>query len=193
MKTICVYGGSNPGQRAAYLQAAGDLGDELARRGIGLIYGGGSAGLMGRIADRVMASGGEAVGIIPRSLLHIEPPHTGLSELKVVGGMHERKALMVARSDGFIALPGGLGTLEELLEILTWAKLGFHQKPCAALNVCGYYDGLAALLKRAAAEEFLGPEDCGLMIMDDDPARLLGRMTQFTAQRQPQRRARDSG
>ena len=179
MKKICVYCGSKPGKRAGYLTAADELGNELVRQGIGLVYGGGRTGLMGRIADCVVKNGGEATGIIPRSLTHKEAPHEGLSALKIVGSMHERKALMAELSDGFIAMPGGLGTLEELFEALAWAQLGFHQKPCAVFNACGYYDNLAVLLDQAVAEGFVKPTHRGLMIMDDDPARLLQRMGQF--------------
>lgn len=181
MKRICVYCGSRPGKRAEYLEAADALGDQLVAHGIGLIYGGASIGMMGRIADRVIGHGGEVIGVIPRALSEREVVHSGLSELKVVETMHERKALMAEWSDGFIAMPGGLGTFEELLEALTWAKLGFHQKPCAALNVRGYYDGLAAFLEQAVAEGFAKPADLGLMIMEDAPARLLQRMREFIA------------
>ncbi len=183
MKRICVYCGAKPGARAGYLQAADDLGDALLSRGIGLVYGGGRTGLMGRIADRVAGGGGEAIGIIPQSLLDKEVAHDGLSELKVVAGMHERKALMAELSDGFIAMPGGLGTLEELFEALAWAQLGFHQKPCAVFNACGYYDNLAGFLDHAVAEGFVKSKHRGLMIMEDNPARLLERMAQFVAAR----------
>ena len=178
---VCVYCGSRAGRRVAYREAADALGGELARRGIGLVYGGASIGLMGRIADSVVAHGGEAIGIIPRSLAEREVVHGRLSELKVVGSMHERKALMTELADGFIAMPGGLGTLEELLEVLTWAKLRFHQKPCAALNIDGYYNGLATVLAHAVGEGFANPADRDLLIMDDQPARLLQRMNAFIA------------
>ncbi len=180
MKTICVYCGSRGGKPPAYRQAAERLGAQLVQRGIGLVYGGGRSGLMGQIADCVIAGGGQVIGIIPQSLTHKEVAHAGLSELKVVGGMHERKALMEKLSDGFVAMPGGLGTLEELLEALTWAQLGFHQKPCAVLNVNGYYDRLAALLAHATSEGFVKPQHRDLLISDSDPARLLQRMQQFT-------------
>ncbi len=179
MKRICVYCGSRPGNRPEYLQAADDLGAELARQDIGLVYGGASIGLMGRIADRVVDDGGEAIGIIPRALMRREIVHGRLSELKVVDSMHERKAMMADLADGFIALPGGLGTLEELLEALTWAKLKIHRKPCAALNVAGYYDSLAATLDMIVAQDFAKPADRALMMMDEQPARLLQRMREF--------------
>lgn len=183
MKKICVYCGSRLGGRAEYLTAADDLGDVLARQGIGLIYGGASIGLMGRIADRVIECGGEVIGIIPKALAEREIIHDRLSELKVVGDMHERKSLMAELADGFIAMPGGLGTLEELFEILTWAKLNFHQKPCAALNVGGYYDCLAALIDQAVTEGFAKPADRELLILDDNPARLVQHMHDFIAAR----------
>ncbi|MGI9310655.1 MAG: TIGR00730 family Rossman fold protein [bacterium] len=184
MKRICVFCGSKPGRLPGYVESADALGAELARTGVGLIYGGGSTGMMGRIADSVIAHGGEAIGIIPRSLLRIEVVHRSLSELKVVETMHERKALMAELADAFIALPGGLGTLEELLEMLTWAKLKFHNKPCAVLNACGYYDALGATIDQAIAEGFAKPADRKLMIVDDDPARLLRRIAESVAQKQ---------
>ena len=181
MKRICVYCGSRRGKRSGYLEAADELGNELAGQGIGLVYGGGRNGLMGRIADSVIRNGGEVIGIIPESLLSKELAHDGLDELKVVGNMHERKALMMELSDGFIAMPGGLGTLEELFEVLAWGKLGFHHKPCAVLNSCGYYDSLVALLEQSVTEGFLKPAGRDLLMMDDKPARLLRRMAQFAA------------
>ena len=181
MKKICVYCGAKPGKHAHYLKAADDLGNELLRRGIGLVYGGGSTGLMGRIADCVVGGGGEVIGIIPQSLMDKEVAHNGLSELKVVGSMHERKALMAQSSDGFIAMPGGLGTMEELFEVLAWSQLKFHQKPCAVFNPHGYYDSLAEFLNRAVTEGFVKSSHRDLMIMEDKPARLLERMEQFVA------------
>ena len=152
---ICVYAGSNPGAKAAYAEAAGDLARLLAERGIGVVYGGGKVGLMGILADTALAAGGEVIGVIPQDLIDREIGHTGLTELHVVGSMHERKALMAELSDGFVALPGGAGTLEELIEIYTWSQLGLHDKPMGVLNVAGYYDGLAALLDHAVQEGFL--------------------------------------
>lgn len=185
MKRICVYCGSSPGRRAGYLQAAGALGHELVKRGIGLVYGGGSIGMMGRVADTVLDGGGQVVGVIPRGLFREEAVHTRLSELKVVRDMHERKALMMDLADGFIALPGGLGTLEELFEILAWAKLRIHRKPCAVLNACNYYDGLAALLDQVVAEGFAKPLHRDSLIIEAQPARLLRRMRDASVQESP--------
>ena len=152
---ICVYAGSNPGRDPAYAQAAGDLARVLVERGIGVVYGGGKVGLMGAVADAALEAGGEVIGVMPQGLVDREIGHAGLSDLRVVGSMHERKALMAELSDGFVALPGGAGTLEELIEIYTWSQLGLHSKPLGALNVRGYYDGLAALLDHAVEEGFL--------------------------------------
>ena len=152
---ICVYAGSNPGANPAYGEAAADLARLLASRGIGVVYGGGKVGLMGILADTALAAGGEVIGVIPQDLMDREIGHAGLTELHVVGSMHERKALMAELSDGFVALPGGAGTLEELIEVYTWSQLGLHAKPMGVLNVAGYYDGLAALLDHAVQEGFL--------------------------------------
>ena len=179
MKRICVYCGARSGKRTDYLTAADALGNELLERGIGLVYGGGRIGLMGRIADCVVAGGGEVIGIIPKSLSTREVAHDKISELKVVDNMHERKALMAKFSDGFIAMPGGYGTLEELFESLAWSQLKFHKKPCAVFNACGYYDGLAEFLNKVVAEGFVKQANRDLLIMEDDPARLLHRMEQF--------------
>ncbi len=179
MQRICVYCGSKPGIRPEYRVAADELGDELVRRGIGLVYGGGKFGLMGQIADRVMDGGGNVIGVLPNMLTSQEVAHSGLSELRMVDDMHARKALMMELADGFIALPGGMGTLEELFEVLTWAQLKFHYKPCAVLNVCGYYDRIAAILDYAVAEEFVKPHHRELLLMDSKPDRLVQRMTQL--------------
>ncbi len=181
MKRICVYCGAKSGKRTDYLKAADSLGNELLARGIGLVYGGGRIGLMGRIADCVVAGGGEVIGIIPRSLSNREVVHDKISELKVVDNMHERKALMAKLSDGFIAMPGGYGTLEELFEALAWSQLKFHKKPCAVFNACGYYDSLAKFLDQVVAEGFVKPSNRDLMIMEDNPARLLERMELFVS------------
>ncbi len=149
MRRICVFCGSAEGARPAYRDAARALGRELATRGLGLVYGGGSVGLMGVLADTVLAEGGEVIGVIPGPLATRELAHTGLTELRVVGSMHERKATMARLSDGFVALPGGLGTLEETLEVLTWTQLGIHRKPVGVLNVEGYWDGLERMLGHA--------------------------------------------
>ncbi len=170
---ICVYAGSNPGANEAYAEAAGDLARLLAQRGIGVVYGGARVGLMGILADTALADGGEVIGVMPQDLVDREIAHTGLTELHVVGSMHERKALMAELSDGFVALPGGAGTLEELIEVYTWSQLGLHDKPMGVLNVLGYYDGLAALLDHAVQEGFLRPQHREAMHAAATPAELL--------------------
>jgi uncharacterized protein (TIGR00730 family) len=172
---ICVYAGSNPGADPAYAQAAEDLARLLAGRGIGIVYGGGKIGLMGILADAGLAAGGEVVGVMPQALVDREVGHGGLTELHVVSSMHERKALMAELADGFVALPGGAGTLEELIEIYTWSQLGLHNKPMGVLNVRGYYDGLAALLDHAVHEGFLRPEHRAAMHVEATPTALLER------------------
>jgi len=154
MKRICVYCGSSPGEGNDYIKAAEGLAQELVTRNLGLVYGGASVGVMGAIANAVMQRGGEVIGIIPEALMRKEIGNDHLTELHVVGSMHERKAAMAEASDGFIALPGGMGTLEEIFEILTWAQLGFHHKPCALLNVNGYYDHLIAFLDHQTEQGF---------------------------------------
>lgn len=170
---ICVFCGSNFGRLPAYGEAATLLGQTLAHEGIGLVYGGASVGLMGTVADAVLAAGGEAIGILPQALKDKELAHPGLTRLHVVASMHERKAMMADLSDGFIALPGGVGTLEELFEIWTWAQLGFHKKPCGILNVAGFYDRLAGFLDHIADEAFMKSENRAMLLADDDPVRLL--------------------
>ena len=170
---ICVYAGSNPGTNPAYGEAAEQLGRLMAERGIGLVYGGGRTGLMGRIADSVLAAGGTVTGIIPQFLMDKEVGHQGLQELRIVSTMHERKALMAELSDGFIALPGGIGTLEELFEVWTWAQLGRHDKPCGLLNASGFYDGLAGFLDHVAAERFMQPKHRDMLIVRDSAAGIL--------------------
>jgi uncharacterized protein (TIGR00730 family) len=174
---VCVFAGSGDGRRPEYREAAGALGRELAERGIGLVYGGSGRGLMGATADAALAAGGEAIGVIPEGLLGLEQFHRGLTELHVVGSMHERKAKMGELADAFVALPGGIGTLEELLEVATWSKLGIHAKPCGAVNTCGYYDALGAMLDAAVAEGFMAAEYRETVIFDADPAALLGRLS----------------
>jgi hypothetical protein len=173
MKRICVFAGSSTGVRPEYAQAAQALAAELARRGLGLVYGGGSVGLMGVLADSALAQGVEVIGVIPGPLATRELAHSGLSDLRVVGSMHERKATMASLVDGFVALPGGLGTLEETLEVLTWSQLGIHEKPVGLLNVAGYFDPLRSLLTRAAAEGFVRREYLDLLLSADTPAALL--------------------
>src|SRR5512142_2927654 len=175
MRRVCVFCGSSPGASPVYLEAARAAGRALAGRGIGLVYGGGSVGLMGAIADAALAAGGEVTGVIPRALQLRELAHAGLTTLHVVGSMHERKARMAELSDGFVALPGGMGTLEELAEILTWAQLGLHAKPCGLLDVAGYYRTLIAFLDEAVGEGFLRPEHRRLVLVGEDPDELLDR------------------
>jgi len=160
---ICIFAGSNPGSRPEYVDAARAVGRHLAERGHGMVYGGGGVGLMGAAADGALEAGGEVVGVIPQSLFRKEIAHGGLSELRVVSSMHERKALMAELSDAFIALPGGLGTFEELMEILTWAQLGAHDKPVGALDVGGYYAPLRTLLEHSVEEGFVRPQHARLL------------------------------
>ncbi len=176
MKSITVFCGSNSGFRPEYAEAAKVLGQILVKENMRLVYGGGNVGLMGIIADEVMNAGGEVIGIIPESLDKKEVGHHGITELRVVGSMHERKALMAELADGFIAMPGGIGTFEEFFEILTWAQLGFHDKPCAILNIAGYYDGLLALCDNAVSEGFLRPAHRQLILEDSNPETLIEKM-----------------
>jgi len=179
MKRICVFCGSNAGARSEYAEAARALATVLAERKLGIVYGGGNVGLMGVLADAALARGGEVIGVIPQKLVDKEVAHRGVTELLVVETMHERKALMNDLSDAFLALPGGFGTLDEFFEVLTWAQLGFHGKPCALLNVAGYYDGMLAMLDHAVTERFLRPAHRELIIADTDPLRLLQRLSAF--------------
>ncbi len=155
MKNIAVFCGSYPGNRPVYLETAHQMGQALVDRGLGLVYGGGKVGLMGKVADTVLELGGEAIGVMPKSLVEREIGHTGLTQLHVVSSMHERKAMMAELSDGFVALPGGLGTYEEICEVITWGLLGFHQKPCGFLNVENYYTGILGQFDKAVQEGFL--------------------------------------
>jgi len=181
MKRVCVFCGSSEGARPAYADAARRLGAELVARRLGLVYGGCAIGLMGVLADSVLRHGGEAIGVIPEPLVSRELAHTGLTELRVVGSMHERKATMASLVDGFIALPGGLGTLEETFEVLTWAQLGIHGKPVGALNVDGYWEGLRRLLGHAVEERFVRPKYAALLLFADTPADLLDRFAAWQA------------
>jgi uncharacterized protein (TIGR00730 family) len=167
-KRICVFCGSSPGARPGYASAATSLARYPLAKGIGIVYGGGKLGLMGMLADAALAAGGKVVGVIPRSMVTKERSHTGLSELRVVASMHERKALMAELSDAFIALPGGYGTFEEFCEVLTWTQLGLHRKPCGILNVEGYYDHLLALFDRAVDEQFVSPAHRHMVVSDSD-------------------------
>ncbi|MDQ7836219.1 MAG: TIGR00730 family Rossman fold protein [Humidesulfovibrio sp.] len=181
MRRICVFLGSNPGTNPHYLAATRALGTEIARRGLTTVYGGSNVGLMGQLADSALKAGGEVIGIIPEALRDKELAHQGLTSLKVVSSMHERKALMAELADGFIALPGGLGTLEELCEVLTWAQLGFHKKPCGLLDVDGYYAPLCAFLDHAVVEGFVMAAHRGMLLSDADPAALLDRFANYQA------------
>ena len=182
MKRICVFAGSSSGVRPSYGEAARKVGAALTARNLGLVYGGGDVGLMGILADTILNAGGHVIGVIPAPLVEREVAHQGLSELRVVSSMHERKAQMAALADGFIALPGGLGTMEELFEIWTWAQLGIHRKPCGLLNVDGYYDPLLEFLARAVSQEFVEPKYRNMMVVEDSPEGLLDR---FEAYRSP--------
>jgi len=175
MKRLCVFCGSNLGCHPAYAEAAQDLARALVTRKIDLVYGGARVGVMGVLADAVLAAGGQVIGVIPQGLVEQEVAHTGLPDLRVVASMHERKLLMSELSDGFIALPGGLGTLEELFEILTWAQLGLHRKPCGLLNVHGYYRRLVDFLDHAVAEQLLKPAYRALLLVEERSEQLLDR------------------
>jgi uncharacterized protein (TIGR00730 family) len=177
VKRVCVFCGSSPGGHPDYAAAARTLAAELARRRLGLVYGGGSVGLMGILADAAVEAGVEVIGVIPGPLASPELAHRGLAELRVVGSMHERKALMAALADGFVALPGGLGTLEETLEVLTWAQLGIHAKPVGLLDIRGYWSGLRGLVAHAVAEGFVRPADAALLVSGTTADELLDRFT----------------
>jgi hypothetical protein len=173
MKRICVFCGSSPGARPEYVQAARQLGAILAQRKIGLVFGGGRVGMMGQLAQAALKNGGDVIGVIPKELHEKKVAYSGLSDLRVVGSMHERKALMAELADGFMALPGGLGTLEEIFEIVTWAQLGMHHKPCGLLNVAGYFTPLLAFLDQVAAQQFLDAAHRSMILTADSPEELL--------------------
>ncbi|MBI4801106.1 MAG: TIGR00730 family Rossman fold protein [Elusimicrobia bacterium] len=173
MKAVCVYAGSSAGRLAQYARQAGELGGLLAGHRIKLVYGGGRTGLMGAVADGVLKAGGKVIGVIPAALTGLELEHKGLTELIVTRTMHQRKAKMHELSDGFIALPGGIGTFDELFEALCWAQLGFHRKPCGLLNIKGYYDPLLKLIKNALDEGFVTGQDSKLLLEGATPRRLL--------------------
>jgi hypothetical protein len=179
LRRVCVYCGSNVGASPVHRAAAEALGAHLARSGLGLVFGGGNVGLMGAIADAALAAGGEVTGVIPASLQEKELGHGGCTELRVVASMHERKQLMADLSDGFIALSGGVGTLEELFETFTWLQLGFHEKPVGLLNVAGFYDRLIEFLRHLTDERFLKREHFDCLLVADDPATLLAQMAAF--------------
>jgi uncharacterized protein (TIGR00730 family) len=176
LRSLCVFCGSNPGASAAYAEAAAHLGRIVAERGMTLVYGGGRVGLMGVVAGAALAAGGRVIGVIPEALATRELAHGGLTELQVVGSMHERKARMSELSDGFLALPGGIGTLEEWFEVWTWSQLGFQPKPCGLLNAAGYYDHLLAFLDHMTAERFLNGAHRSMAIVGGDPELLLDRL-----------------
>jgi uncharacterized protein (TIGR00730 family) len=176
MKSIAVYCGASFGVNPLYADAARALAQVLVGHNIGLVYGGGNVGLMGVIADEVLRLGGEATGVIPRALIEREVGHTGLTRSFVVKDMHERKAMMAELSDGFIAMPGGMGTLEELFEMLTWSQLGIHAKPVALLNVGGFYDGLVSFVGHQRAEGFVRAEHAGLMMVETTPEAVVRRL-----------------
>ena len=179
MRRVCVFCGSSSGSRPVYAEASRALGKTMRQRNLGLVYGGGNVGLMGIIADAIMESGGEVIGVIPDALVERELAHRGVTELFVVRSMHERKAKMAELSDAFIAMPGGFGTLEEFCEIITWAQLGLHRKPCGILNVEGYYDPLLSLFDQAVSEGFVHSKNRQIIIQETDPERLLDKFAAF--------------
>ncbi len=183
MRRICVYCGSNMGRAERYASVARELAQVLVNHDLELVYGGASVGIMGTIADEMLKLGGAVHGVIPKMLKTKELAHANLTELHVVSSMHERKSMMAALSDGFIALPGGFGTLEEIIEIVTWGQLRFHDKPCGLLNVDGYYDSLLAFMDHARQEGFLRPENRAMLLADTTPAGLVQQFERYTAPR----------
>ena len=180
MQRVCVFCGASSGRLAAYAEAARAFGELLASRGLGLVFGGGRVGLMGAVADGALAAGGEAIGVIPQSLVDRELAHTGVSSLEVVGSLHARKARMAELADAFVALPGGFGTLDELIEQLTWAQLGLHERPVGLLDVAGYWRPLIALARHATEEGFVRESDLAAIAVADEPGALLDRLEQLT-------------
>ena len=176
---LCIYCGSRPGRDPRFLEEAAKFGALLAAKGIRMVYGGGATGLMGAVADGVLGAGGHVEGVIPRGLLHGEKGHRGLTRQHVVDTMHERKAKMIELSQGFVALPGGFGTLEEIFEVLTWSQLGLHPYPCGFLNIAGYWSPLATMIDHISAEHFIDQAHRDMVLVEADPARLLERMGQF--------------
>ena len=179
MQSVCVFCGSSPGLDPAYTEAARSLGRTLAKANIRLVFGGGHVGLMGVVSNAAIEAGGEATGVIPKFLVERELAHTGLTDLRIVGSMHERKAMMSDLSEGFITLPGGTGTLEEFFEILTWAQLGEHEKPCGLLNVAGYYDPLLTVFDQMVNRGFLSEPNRDLVLVESEPERLLQRLESY--------------
>jgi len=187
MQRVCVFCGSSRGARPIYVEAARQLARELSQRKLGLVYGGGNVGLMGVLADEMLALGAEVIGVIPETLVSLEVAHTGLRDLRVVDSMHARKAMMADTADGFVALPGGLGTLEEFLEVLTWAQLGMHDKPMGLLDVHGYFEPLLQLLDHAVDERFLRAEHRALISVAMEPGNLLEAMAAAPRMEQPEK------
>jgi uncharacterized protein (TIGR00730 family) len=179
MRRLCVFCGASVGAREVYANAARRTGEAMVRRGLGLVFGGGHVGLMGMLADTILRAGGEGIGVIPQALVDRELAHRGLNELRVVGSMHQRKALMADLADGFLALPGGYGTADETFEILTWAQLGLHSKPIGMLNVEGFFDPLLAWIDRTVQEGFLRPEHRRLLVDAGDPDQLLDQLRDY--------------
>ena len=179
IRTVCVFAGSSPGARSSYQHAARQLGEEIARQGIGLVYGGASVGLMGVLADSALSSGAEVVGVITEALVDREVAHFALTRLEVVGTMHQRKALMADLADAFIMLPGGFGSDEEFFEAVTWTQLGIHAKPCGVLNVEGFFDPLLALVARAVEDRFIRADNAEILRVAEEPALLLDRLRSF--------------
>jgi len=175
-RQLCVFCGSKAGAKEIYADATRRFGEIMARRGLALVYGGGHIGLMGILADAVLAEGGEAIGVIPKSMMDAELAHTSLTQLHIVDTMHQRKAMMADQADGFVALPGGFGTMDELFEVLTWAQLRYHSKPVGLLNVTGFFDPLLAWLDRAVEDGFLKPKHRGLLIEAKEPGQLFDRL-----------------
>ncbi len=191
MQRICVFSGSSSGRISEYRDSAVQLGTLLAERNIGLVYGGAAVGLMGAVADATIAAGGSVTGVIPQALVEREVAHTGLSDLRIVGSMHERKALMAELSDAFIALPGGIGTFEEIFEVWTWTQLGTHAKPCAVLNVHGFYDQLLGFLDHVVDEAFLKHVHRGMLLASADPTALLDQIADYQVPAETKWIARD--
>jgi uncharacterized protein (TIGR00730 family) len=185
LRRICVFCGSNAGVRPAYREAARTVGRLLCRRGVELVYGGGHVGLMGMVADACLSEGGRVIGVIPQALADKEVAHSGLTELRIVKSMHERKFIMAELSDAFLALPGGYGTWEELFEVLTWSQLGIQRKACAILNVEGYYDPLLSMADKALSDGFLRGVHRDLLLSDVDPERLLDRLGNYEVRAEP--------
>ncbi|MBA5779078.1 TIGR00730 family Rossman fold protein [Stappia sp. F7233] len=191
MKSICVFCGSSFGRRPDYEQAARAMGRAIAEEGLRLVYGGAKVGLMGAVADAALAAGGEVIGVLPIALAEKELAHEGLAGLHIVGSMHERKAKMADLSDAFVALPGGTGTLEEIFEVWTWGQLGYHRKPCGFLNATGYYDQLLAFLASSVEEAFVKPDMHAMLLVEDDPKRMIDAFRAYEPPKTPKWIKRD--